>query len=320
MDIDVVLTKLGLAQYETVLSAIFHYITLLPSAPEEPYHFDETRKMAQIYFANADKYAPDAYAKTISQSMNGEYKPEHIISRGILAWTFNRSYIEDILQCMTFEKARILVAANSFDSLDVRTVWEKEIWYGTEFAKHSITSDIHAILTPEDRAKLYLPKRNPLLPESLDVERRSGVEPLKRPVIVHQGPLSTLWYKKDDQFWVPKGSITLQIRSPLTSGTHQQWIQTKVYTRLVMDALIAIGYNANLAGLGYDVSSSLDGVFITVSGYNDKLLVALDMVLQQVQDLQIRDDRFDIEMEKVDSRSLLGGLSLSLYCLDEKGV
>ncbi|KAG8786898.1 Insulinase (Peptidase M16) [Serendipita sp. 397] len=141
MDIDITLTKLGLGQYEKVLSAIFHYITLLPSALEEPYHFEELRKMAQISFANAE--------------------------------------------------------------------------------------------------------------------------------------------------------------NPSTSGTHRQWVQTKVYSQLVMDGLTAKGYNATLAGLDYSVYSSLNGVFVTVSGYNDKLLAALDMVLEQVQALQVRSDRFDVVMEKM---------------------
>ncbi|KAG8823841.1 hypothetical protein FRC19_003029 [Serendipita sp. 401] len=299
MDIDITLTKLGLGQYEKVLSAIFHYITLLPSALEEPYHFEELRKMAQISFANAEKYAPDAYAKTISQSMNGIYKRDHLISRGVKSWTFNKAHIEDIIRCMTFDKARIFVAAKSFDSMNVQSNWEKEKWYGTEYTKQSLNRDILSILTPEDRALLYLPERNPLLPESLDVGSRSGIDPLKSPVNLHQRPLSTLWYKKDDQFWVPKGSITVQIHSPSTSGTHRQWVQTKVYSQLVMDGLTAKGYNATLAGLDYSVYSSLNGVFVTVSGYNDKLLAALDMVLEQVQALQVRNDRFDVVMEKM---------------------
>lgn len=35
---------------------------------------------------------------------------------------------------------------------------------------------------------------------------------MKRPLKIRETSLSTLWYKKDDQFWVPKALFTLFIR------------------------------------------------------------------------------------------------------------
>lgn len=72
-----------------------------------------------------------------------------------------------------------------------------------------------------------------------------------------------------------------------------------MYVELVKDALVAPGYAAELAGISYAISFSTNGIDIGVSGYNEKLLSVLVMVMEHLRDLKITRDRFDIVMEKV---------------------
>ena len=37
-------------------------------------------------------------------------------------------------------------------------------------------------------------------------------QPLKRPLKIRETPLSTLWYKRDDRFWVPKATFMIDIQ------------------------------------------------------------------------------------------------------------
>jgi insulysin len=41
--------------------------------------------------------------------------------------------------------------------------------------------------------------------------RANATQPTKRPFLVRQTPSSSLWFKKDDQFWVPKAHAIMQI-------------------------------------------------------------------------------------------------------------
>lgn len=36
-------------------------------------------------------------------------------------------------------------------------------------------------------------------------------QPAKRPHLIRETPLSTVWHKKDDQFWIPKTQAIIQI-------------------------------------------------------------------------------------------------------------
>jgi len=77
----------------------------------------------------------------------------------------------------------------------------------------------------------------------------------------------------------------------------------RLYTALVTDALNEYSYDADLAGLTYSFDASSLGFFVTITGYNDKLHVLLRDVLVKVKDLEVRADRLDVMVEKVNDAS-----------------
>lgn len=38
------------------------------------------------------------------------------------------------------------------------------------------------------------------------------LQPAKRPQLIKQTPMGSVWHKKDDQFWLPKASLVLELR------------------------------------------------------------------------------------------------------------
>ena len=48
-----------------------------------------------------------------------------------------------------------------------------------------------------------------------------------------------------------------------------------------------------MAGLGYSIDASAEGLVLNVYGYNDKLDVLLDKVVQQMQHLIVKKERFE---------------------------
>ena len=78
----------------------------------------------------------------------------------------------------------------------------------------------------------------------------------------------------------------------------------RLYTELVRDSLNEYAYDAELAGLRYHLASHKLGVSVTVSGYNDKLHVLLQDVLERMKTLQVKEERLEVVREEVSSRSL----------------
>jgi insulysin len=75
----------------------------------------------------------------------------------------------------------------------------------------------------------------------------------------------------------------------------------RIYVGLVLDALQGPGYMVSLAGISFDIYVDVEGIVVEVVGYNDKLRKALDMILMQLMNLEVRKERFDVVTEKVDT-------------------
>jgi insulysin len=178
--------------------------------------------------------------------------------------------------------------------------WDKsEKWYGTEYKIESIPKDFLAELQASFESKnrpaeLHFPHKNEFIPSRLDVERKEVAEPAKEPKLIRNDDNVRIWWKKDDQFWVPKAAVHVYFRTPITHVTARVALLCSIYRDLVNDALVEYSYDADISGLNYEFESHLSGVSITVSGFNDKLHVLLEKVLLQVRDLQIQEDRFNI--------------------------
>jgi len=80
-------------------------------------------------------------------------------------------------------------------------------------------------------------------------------------------------------------------------------LRYRLYSVLVTDALSEYSYDAELAGLVYSFEASSLGFYVSVSGYNDKLHVLLRDVLEKAKRLEVRADRLEVMIEKVNNTS-----------------
>lgn len=78
---------------------------------------------------------------------------------------------------------------------------------------------------------------------------------------------------------------------------------------LVCDSLDELTYSASLAGLDYSLDYHSEGLSVYVYGYQDKLPLLLQAVLEKIKNLQTRADRLEVFKEKVDLCLPLAGVS-----------
>lgn len=81
-------------------------------------------------------------------------------------------------------------------------------------------------------------------------------------------------------------------------------VSSRVFTELVRDSLNEYSYDADLAGLSYSFDQQADGILLNADGYNDKLAVLLNVVVERMKNLEIDRKRFDIIVDQVRSLSL----------------
>ncbi|KAL5322523.1 hypothetical protein ACEPPN_010496 [Leptodophora sp. 'Broadleaf-Isolate-01'] len=296
------LTEDGLKNYKEIVKVFFQYVSLLRETPPQKWIFEEQKGLADVDFKFKQKTPASRFTSKISAVMQTPLPREWLLSGHSRLRKFDSTRIQEGLACLRPDNFRMSVVSQNFPGS-----WkEKERWYGTEYTYEKIPADflaeikVAATSTPKNRfAELHLPHENQFIPTKLEVEKKEIKEPAISPKLIRNDDLVRTWYKKDDQFWVPKANLFVNCRNTLPSATAENSLKSRLYTDVVRDALEEYSYDAELAGLDYSVSSHSMGIEIAVSGYNDKLPVLLEKVLLTMRDLEVKPDRFEIIKERL---------------------
>ncbi|CAJ2509957.1 Uu.00g058570.m01.CDS01 [Anthostomella pinea] len=292
----------GLKNYQEVVKVFFQYVSLLRQTPPQEWIFDEQKGMADVDFKFKQKTPASRFTSKISAVMQKPLPREWLLSGQSRLRKFDPALIKKGVELLRPDNFRMTIVSQDFPG-----GWDqKEKWYGTEYKSEKIPEDFLTEISKamdcsaEDRLPgLHLPHKNQFIPTKLEVEKKEVEKPALAPRVIRNDQVARTWYKKDDTFWVPKANLIVSCKNPIIFASAENSVKAKLFTDLVRDALEEYSYDAELAGLQYNVSLDSRGLFVEVSGYNDKLPVLLEQVLITMRDLQVKDDRFDIVKERL---------------------
>ena len=239
--------------YTEVLKAVFDYIALLrQSFPLAPYHYTEVSTMARTRFTFREKAQPHVYASSLARSFADPYPPEWLISGASLYRKYDEDITRQLLEGFVPERTRVLLMAKNHREEVVGSdpQWASEKWYGTRYIVRKLDDALLQRVSPirmllfdrtyrtyqlrgrEVNPELCLPGPNPFIPTDLSVEKSEVAEvshdgfvrvvtgmkplrwqPVKFPTLIKRTERAQLWYKKDDQFWVPKARVYIVIKT-----------------------------------------------------------------------------------------------------------
>ncbi|RDW92852.1 a-pheromone processing metallopeptidase Ste23 [Aspergillus mulundensis] len=298
--VSVRLTQEGLQQYQQVVKVIFEYIAMIKEREPEEWIFEEMKNLAEVEFKFKQKSPASRFTSRLSSVMQKPLPREWLLS-GSLLRKFDPEGIKKAFSYLREDNFKLIVVAQDYTELNT-----KEKWYGTEYKVEDVPKDFmegiqKALKTnPETRLpELHMPHKNEFVPTRLSVEKKDVPEPVKTPKLIRHDDHVRLWFKKDDRFWVPKATVLVTLRNPLVWATPANLVKSKLYCELVRDALVEYSYDAELAGLDYNLSASIFGLDVSVGGYNDKMAVLLEKVFTSMRDLVINPDRFRIIKERL---------------------
>ncbi|KAI4138363.1 MAG: hypothetical protein LQ341_004701 [Variospora aurantia] len=300
--ISVKLTEDGLKQYQEVVKVVFQYISLIKEHEPQQWIVDEVREMTEVDFRFKEKSPATSFTSRLSSIMQHPLPRDQLLSGTSVLRKFDSKGIAQALSYIRPDNYRLTLVSQTFPG-----DWDqKEKWYGTEYRVEAIPSELQARIrqaaesTSKNRIPdLHLPHPNEFIPTKLSVDKREGVEPLKAPKLIRNDEAVRVWWKKDDRFWVPKGNVYITLRNPLSKATPETAVKSNLYCELVKDALVEYSYDAEIAGLEYQLSSFSMGIDIDVGGYSDKMYVLLEKVLVSMRDLEVKPERFKIVKERV---------------------
>ncbi|EYU18739.1 hypothetical protein ABFS82_10G164400 [Erythranthe guttata] len=287
------LTDAGHDHFEDIVALLFKYIQLLQQSGPSQWIFDELAAICETSFHYQDKIRPIDYVVNVAFHMQF-YPPRDWLVASSLPSKFNPKIIQSALEELSPYNVRIFWESTKFEGLTDST----EPWYGTAYSVERLAgSTIQQWIEKAPKENLHLPVPNVFIPTDLSLKTVS--EPIKLPVLLRKTPYSRLWYKPDTAFSTPKAFVKIDFNCPFSGSSPESEVLTEIFTRLLMDYLNEYAYDAQIAGLYYGITNTDFGFQVTVVGYNHKLKILLETVIQQIAKFEVKPERFAVIKELV---------------------
>jgi len=306
--VDLSLTELGEKEWKQVVALILEHCRLIRKEKDLQRFWNEKRTLAQMQFHHASPRQAYVFAPMLAQSIVSCGTKLSLSSDWILEEEIPD--IEQFVSCLAAENCFLErcseVAWNEMKAeseFDAGFGKKKERWYGIDYYLINVRDfsnwermDKTDLLDP---TTLHLPTPNRFIPRSLELVEEVPIEAREKPRICKEidppklilnNHLGRLWHRLDDRYALPKSHISFLIRNPAVHHrlTEGGWefdpeisVHSSMLTAVFSQALAQETYDAELAGLHWNLSSSTAGICLTCFGYSDRLS---DLAIQLLQD------------------------------------
>ncbi|XP_022982829.1 insulin-degrading enzyme-like 1, peroxisomal [Cucurbita maxima] len=287
------LTDVGQEHMQDVVGLLFKYISLLKESGICQWIFDELSAICETKFHYQDKIRPIDYVVNLSLNMQF-YPPEDWLVGSSLPSKFNPNLIGMVLDQLSVDNVRIFWESKNFEGKTDKV----EQWYGTAYSIEKISGPlIQDWIQSAPDVKLHLPASNVFIPTDLSL--KGACEKVEFPILLRKSSYSTIWYKPDTMFFTPKAYVKIDFKCPHADISPEAEVLTEIFTRLLMDYLNEYAYSAQVAGLYYGISPADSGFQVTLIGYNHKLRILLETIVEKIANFSVKPDRFLVIKETV---------------------
>lgn len=286
------LTEEGLKHTDEIVQMVFDYLNMLRKVGPQERIWEEEKKIQEIKFQFRDKGKPLSYAQGLSAAMQ-KYPMDEVLTAPVMYTRYEPAVISKLLEYLTPKNMRIAVLSKSFK--DEAT--EKEPIYGVQYHLEKIPqATIQKWSGGSVSNETNLPPLNEFIPERFDL-LQSPKNMQKFPLLVRKTPLSRLWYLQDVEHKLPKACGFFELCSPAVYKDAEHTNMAHLFVELYKDAINEIIYMAELAGMKFVVEQSKYGITLSVRGYDDKIEVLLNMLVDKLVHFKPNAKRFEVLKE-----------------------
>jgi len=294
----VTLTEDGLANVQQVVSLILQYLTMLRREGPQKWLFDEFAAVAAAAFQFAEEIDPVEYCENIACEMQ-HFNDADILVGDTLYQEWGPQSIADLLDLMRADKMNLVVCSKSCAELCTST----EPWFGAKYAAVPIEAAWSAEWIDNEKkefvaAELHLPAKNNLVTKDFSLLDAPVPEPAA-PAIVLNTEAAIVWYQPDSTFRMPRCSVTIQLVTPKLYSSPESTSLFDIYVSVMALNLKAFAYAARLAEMEYQFSALKNGYVIRLYGFNEKLPVLLSLILKQMKEFEIDEQKLSVSKEQL---------------------
>lgn len=305
--IDLTLTKKGVEHLNTVIERVFQAINGFKKEGLSEDIFKEIQQTGKIkyqYTAREDIF--DIVTKDAGK-LHYE-KTETYPEQGSLIRKFDPAALKELLSNLTPKNALFLLASSPKQTGVKSDTQEK--WLGVKYAIKPFNEELlnewsRGLPSPQ----FHLPKENPLIPNDLSIQNKIIANPDENQILMPKVSLildnkqAKVYFAPDNFFGVPKIFWQFEIKTPqIRVGDARKTVLAELFVKSLQEAVNTHAYDAELAGLSFEVKATDNGINLIIDGYNDKAHILFDEIIKDVVTVQVDESEFNIHKTSLEKK------------------
>ncbi|WP_194435946.1 insulinase family protein [Vibrio fluminensis] len=283
-NISCTLTQEGLSHVDEIIQAVFNYIAIIKARGLDEWRYLEKKAVLESAFRFQEPTRPMDMASHLVVNMQ-HYESEDIIYGDFKMAQYQADVLRDLARYFTTDNLRVTQIVKGL------TYEEHAKWYDTPYSVKLISPEQKEFYQQPSTIKAELPARNPFICYDLTPKALQSND--ETPSIISDLPGFKLWHLQDSEFRVPKGVIYVAIDSPHAVANPTNIVKTRLCVEMFLDALAKETYQAEIAGMGYNLYAHQGGVTLAVSGFTEKQPELMKMILERFAKREFSEKRFN---------------------------
>ena len=278
------LTPDGLEHLDDITQAVFSYIDLIRNSGLDEWRYLEKKAVLESAFRFQEPTRPMDLVSHLVINLQ-HYQPQDAIYGDYMMTGYDEQLLKTLLGYFSVENLRTTVIAKGLE-------YDKTAkWYFTPYSVKAFDEQQLSKFTAPSDLSFSLPSKNPFICYELDPQ---GVETTSNvPHVIEELPGFKLWHLQDTEFRVPKGMVYVAIDSPQAVANPRKIVKTRLCVEMFLDSLATETYQAEIAGMGYNMYAHQGGVTLTVSGFSKKQPELMRLILERFARREFSQQRFD---------------------------
>ncbi|RXN20438.1 nardilysin-like protein [Labeo rohita] len=262
--VSISLSDEGFQNFFQVIHIVFQYVKMLQSVGPLQRIYEEIQKIEANAFHYQEQTEPIEFVANICENMQ-LFPKEDFLCGDQLMFEYNPE--ASALTLLTPATANILLLSPEHDGLCPL----KEKWFGTQY---SVEATDFTLIT-------------------------SDCPDTDFPVKIIDNERGRLWFRKDDKFKIPKAYARFQLLTPFIQESPKNLVLFDLFVNTLAHNLAEPAYDAEVAQLEYMLVPGDYGLFIRLKGFNHKLPLLLNLIVDHLADFSATPDVFSMFTEQL---------------------
>lgn len=273
--VNIELTDLGLENVNEVIELTFSYLSLMREKGISEDIYKQIQIIAENEFNFAENMTAIDHVRELSHNML-IYDEDDYLCGPSLYVEYSPETIATFLNLLTADRVAVFILSNKFDNIQL---FLKDPIFGTKYLPESFTEELeNKWLTIKPHPFFEIQSENQYLTTQFSILSESNNT--KYPEKIYENDYIELWFKHDNHFQLPKTYAMFKFITELPSKSLDNYMCLELFWDSALFLLKEETYAALIAELHYCVELFKTGFEITFSGFNQKLPLLIDLVMQ----------------------------------------